>query len=73
MVRHHRRANPLPQQPVGFERQEYDPTHSLNRQIANARRLMGEARWAQLNAEWDRNEADWNRAKEVAERHKGNV
>ena len=33
-------------------RRECDPTHSLDRQIAQARQEMGEARWAELNAEW---------------------
>lgn len=31
----------------------YDPTYTLDRQIASARRSMGEARWAELNAEWE--------------------
>lgn len=29
------------------------PTFTLDRQIAQARREMGEARWAQLDAEWN--------------------
>ncbi len=29
------------------------PTYTLDRQIAQARREMGEARWKQLMAEWD--------------------
>jgi hypothetical protein len=29
------------------------PTYTLDRQIAEARREMGEARWAELNKEWD--------------------
>ncbi len=32
---------------------ECEPTFTLERQVAEARKLMGEARWAQLNAEWD--------------------
>lgn len=32
---------------------EFDPTYRLDEQIAEARREMGEARWAQLNAEWE--------------------
>ena len=32
---------------------EYTPTYRLERQIAQARREMGEERWAQLQAEWD--------------------
>jgi len=30
-----------------------EPTYTLDRDIARARREMGEARWAQLNAEWE--------------------
>ncbi len=30
-----------------------DPTFTLERHIANARREVGEARWAALQAEWD--------------------
>ena len=30
-----------------------EPTFTLDRHIANARREMGEARWAQLNSEWE--------------------
>jgi hypothetical protein len=29
------------------------PTYTRDRQIAEARALMGEARWAELNAEWE--------------------
>jgi len=29
------------------------PTYTLDRQIAEARALMGEARWAELNKEWE--------------------
>lgn len=32
---------------------EHDETWTLDRQIAQARREMGEARWAQLMKEWD--------------------
>lgn len=39
-------AAPLPQEP------EWTPTMSLDRQIARARRGMGEAKWQRLNAEW---------------------
>lgn len=31
---------------------EFMPDFSLDRQVAQARRDMGEARWAELNAEW---------------------
>jgi len=30
-----------------------EPTYTLDRDIARARREMGEARWAQLNSEWE--------------------
>lgn len=29
------------------------PTYTLDRQIAEARRNMGEERWAELNKEWE--------------------
>lgn len=32
---------------------EHSPTFSLEKQVREARREMGEARWAQLQAEWD--------------------
>lgn len=32
---------------------EHEPTHTLERQIAEARRDMGESRWNELNKEWD--------------------
>ena len=32
---------------------ECDPSFTLERQIAEARRDMGPARWAELMAEWD--------------------
>lgn len=31
---------------------EWVPTMTMSRQVARARREMGEARWAELNAEW---------------------
>lgn len=31
----------------------HTPTHTLDRQIAEARREMGPDRWAELNAEWE--------------------
>lgn len=31
---------------------EFMPTMTLDRQVAQARKDMGEARWAELNAEW---------------------
>lgn len=31
---------------------EWTPSHTMNRQVAKARREMGERRWAELNAEW---------------------
>ena len=31
---------------------EYTPTYSLNKHVAEARRQMGEQRWADLNREW---------------------
>lgn len=31
---------------------EWTPSHTMNRHIAQARRRMGEARWAELNGEW---------------------
>lgn len=34
-------------------RPDYEPTFTLDRQIAHARREMGEARWAELQAEWN--------------------
>jgi hypothetical protein len=34
-------------------RRECEPTYSLDRQIAQARADMGEARWQQLQAEWE--------------------
>lgn len=33
---------------------EHTATFTLDRQIARARREMGEARWAELNADWER-------------------
>ncbi len=39
-------------------RREYDPTFTLDRQVAEARREIGEARWQQLNAEWRAAERD---------------
>ena len=35
------------------EAREHDETWTLDRQIASARREMGEARWKRLNAEWE--------------------
>lgn len=32
---------------------ECEPTFTLERQVAQARRDMGEARWNQLQAEWN--------------------
>lgn len=32
---------------------EWMPTFTLDQQIADARREMGEARWAELNREWE--------------------
>lgn len=32
---------------------EHEPTHTLERQIAEARRDMGEAKWQELMKEWD--------------------
>lgn len=31
---------------------EFMPTMTLDRQVAQARKDMGEAHWAELNAEW---------------------
>ena len=31
---------------------EWSPTYTLDRQIAQARSRMGEARWAELSKEW---------------------
>ena len=31
---------------------EWSPTYGMSRQVAQARRDMGEAKWQQLNAEW---------------------
>lgn len=31
---------------------EWTPSNTMNRQVAKARREMGEARWAALNREW---------------------
>lgn len=31
---------------------ECDPTYTLDRQIADARKAMGEERWSALQAEW---------------------
>ena len=41
------------QQGSNEPRREAEPTYSLDRQIAEARAFMGEARWAELNAEWE--------------------
>jgi hypothetical protein len=51
------------------EVREFDPTYSLDRLTAEARREMGEARWNELQAEW--REAEWNRAKDIAHRNGG--
>ena len=32
---------------------EHEPTHTLDRQIAEARREMGEALWQELMKEWE--------------------
>ena len=32
---------------------EHEPTHTIERQIAEARRDMGEARWQELMKEWE--------------------
>jgi hypothetical protein len=32
---------------------EWEPSYTLDRNIAEARREMGEERWAELVAEWD--------------------
>lgn len=42
------RPAPLPERTP-----EWMPTLTMDRQIASARKRMGEARWAELNAEWD--------------------
>jgi hypothetical protein len=60
------------------EVREFDPTYSLDRLTAEARRDMGEARWAQLNREWheaecDRREAVWEASKELADRNREGV
>lgn len=41
--------NPRPDQDRA---RECEPTHTLDRQVAQARREMGEARWQQLQREW---------------------
>jgi len=54
------KRQPLPPmvkpEPVAFVVQagepEWSPTYGLDRQIAQARREMGEPRWQALNAEW---------------------
>jgi hypothetical protein len=53
-----------------------EPTYTLDRQVAEARREMGEKRWAELNREWheaecDRREAVWEASKELAGRNGG--
>lgn len=35
------------------DRRGHNPTFTLDRQIAEARASMGEARWAELNKEWE--------------------
>lgn len=35
------------------DRRGHNPTFTLDRQIAEARAEMGEARWAELNKEWE--------------------
>ena len=55
------KRQPLPPmvkpEPVAFVVQagepEWTPTYGMSRQIAQARREMGEARWAELDAEWN--------------------
>ena len=32
--------------------QEYEPTYTLDRHIADARERLGEERWAELDREW---------------------
>ena len=32
---------------------EHEPTHTLDRQIDEARRDMGEAKWQELMKEWE--------------------
>lgn len=39
--------------PVDPPTPEWMPTNTLNKQVARARRQMGEKRWQELNAEWD--------------------
>jgi hypothetical protein len=47
---------PMKPKPVAFVVQagehEWMPTNGMSRQVAQARREMGEARWQALNAEW---------------------
>jgi len=44
------RKRPLVVEPAPVA--EWDATATLDRQIAQARREMGEAKWAELNKEW---------------------
>ena len=37
-----------------YRPREWEPTYSLDRQVAEARRQIGERRWAQLMQEWER-------------------
>lgn len=46
-----KREDPAPAAIISSE-PEWAPTLTMSRQVAQARREMGEARWQQLNAEW---------------------
>lgn len=39
---------------ASFAEQEATPTFTLDRQIEQARREMGEARWRKLNSDWSK-------------------
>lgn len=46
-------SNVRDMRPVEVFTPESQPTYTLERQVAEARTEMGDARWAALNAEWD--------------------
>ena len=47
-------SGPFNPRPAFTQVESYlDPTFTLDRQIAEARRRMGEKRWRRLMAEWD--------------------
>ena len=43
----------LPNRAPNEQPREFDPTYTFDRHVADARKDMGEERWAELCREWD--------------------